>query len=177
MRSDRARQVVVAGDVVIAVVEQFVKEGIAAAAEQVVAAAAVGCRLGGQGVVRDRDHRPQVRETGPEPVEGGYVGALQLARARGPEPLAWVVQTPEVEVADLRSFYGDDAHDAARSHGPRISTSDRDYLVVRALPAIGRVSDASVEVAVQIEPPGHIGVAIQPDHLASFCPTRLRVGT
>src|SRR5260370_34309714 len=145
MRSDRARQVVVAGDVVIAVVEQFVKEGIAAAAEQVVAAAAVGCRLGGQGVVGDRDHRPQVRETGPEPVEGGYVGALQLARARGPEPLAWVVQTPEVEVADLRAFYGDHPHEAAGTHGPCISSSARDSAVGRDLRAVGRARGAPAE--------------------------------
>src|SRR5947208_4643417 len=158
---DRARQVVMARDVVVTVVEKLVKVWIASTPEQVVAASSVRRGRGRQRVVGDRDHGTQVRQARPQPVERRDVGALQLACPGGPEPFARVVHVPQVEVADLRSFHGDDAHDAARLDRPCISAADRDDVLVHAPPAPGGPRDAFVKAAVDIKTSRHVRVVVE----------------
>src|SRR5260370_35199482 len=101
---------------------------------------------------------------------------MELASARGPESLARVVQVPEVEVADLRSFHSDDPHHAARAHRPCVSASDRDDMVVHKTPALDSLRDAAVEDAVENQPSRRTRVAIQP-HRPPFFPPRIMAGT
>lgn len=77
--------------------EEVVDVGVAAGAEEVVAAAAVGVgAVPGEGVADDGGHGAEVGEVGPQPVVGGEVGGVELAGARGPEALAGVVEVPDV---------------------------------------------------------------------------------
>ena len=80
-RRDRPRQIVVAGDIEVTVVEQLVQVGIASSAEQVVAASTGSRGLRRDAVVGDGHHRTQVGETGPQPVERRHVSSLQLSGA------------------------------------------------------------------------------------------------
>ena len=164
--SNGSRQVVVTGHVVVAVVEQLVEIRVASRPEQVVAPPAVRRRSRRQSVVGDRRHRSQVRQARPQAVERGHVRALDLPRPRRPEPLARIVEVPQVEVAHLRAFDRQQADDGAGSHGPRVAAPDRHRVRMRqAAPAFRR--DPLVEPMVEVETPRHGGVAIQP-HRATF---------
>src|SRR5207247_3868871 len=102
----------------LALVEELVHVGIAAGAEQVVAATAVRVAAVLEAVA-DRQHRPEVRQARPEPVERREMRPMKLARARGPEALPWISQAPDVEVRHLRPLHGHDAEELTGTHGPR----------------------------------------------------------
>jgi hypothetical protein len=83
---------------------------VAAAAQQVVDAAAIGIdAVLGEAVGGDGRERAEIRQARPQPVEGRDMGALKLARARRPEPFTRIVPVPDVEVADLCALDRDDA--------------------------------------------------------------------
>src|SRR5438128_391587 len=94
-------------------------------------------------------------------VEGRDVRALQLPRARGPEALARVVEVPEVQVAHLRSLDRHYAHHRSRLHGPRVATADGDDVLVRAPALRHRFRHALVELAIEADTSGHVGVAVE----------------
>ncbi len=151
-----------AAHVPLLAVEQLVHVRIAAGAEQIVAAGAVGVAAVLHGVGGDREHRAQVRQARPQPIEGGHVRLVELARARGPEALARVGQVPDVEVRHLRALDRHDAEDLARPHRPRPSRAARDdeALDQVALAALRR--QARVEVAVHVERRARLGLV---DHV------------
>lgn len=128
-----------------AATEQGIDVRIAAGAEQVVHAAAVrgaknavhvhptipiptAPRL--QAVGDDGHHRPQVRQTAPQPVAHRDVAGVQLARAGGPEALARIVRRPEVEVGDLGAARGGEAQDLAGGDAPGVAGARRERVGV-----------------------------------------------
>lgn len=100
--------------------EEMVDVGIAARAQEVVAAAAevggaaaAAAAEAGRQRVGDHGHQgSHVGEVGPEPVEGGQVGGVQLAGSAGPEVFGVVGGGEGVEVDDLGAVGGGDAEDA-----------------------------------------------------------------
>src|SRR5215218_3246679 len=84
--------------------EQLRDIRIAARAKKIVTTTAVLVFSVLDRLPRDRQHRTQIREHRPEPVEVGQVRAFELAGASRPESLPWVMQIPGVEVDDLRSL-------------------------------------------------------------------------
>lgn len=46
------------------------------------------------------------------------MACVQLSRARRPEAFPWVGGVPDIEVADLRAFWGGDADDGAGGREP-----------------------------------------------------------
>src|SRR5712691_10662281 len=87
--------------------------------------------------------------------------ALQLPGARGPEALAWIVEVPEVQVADLRSLDRHDAHHRACFHGPRVAAADGDDVLMRAPALRHRLRNALVELVIEVETTGHVRVAVE----------------
>src|SRR5204863_59288 len=71
-------------------------------------------------------HRTQVGQARPQPIERAHVCLVQLSRARGPEALARTREIPDVEVGDLGPFEGHDAENLSGSHRPRPSRPARD---------------------------------------------------
>src|SRR5205823_3148471 len=88
--------------------------------------------------------------------------ALNLPCARGPETLARVVQAPQVQVAHLWAFDGDDARHRPSLHGPRVAAADRHDVLVDQAPCLQVLSDATVEVAVEVEAARCVRIAVQP---------------
>ena len=98
-------------EVVRGAAEQLIDVGVAARAEQVVAAGVVLVAAVADGVGDERDHRPQERQVAPQAMAGGDVGAVELSGAGRPEPLAWIVRRPQVEIDDLRTVDRREPHD------------------------------------------------------------------
>ncbi len=113
-----------------------------------------------QRIRRDGDQRPQVRQTRPQPIERGDVRPVQLARARGPEALARVVQVPDVEVADLGALRGRDAADVAGGDRPGAAGADGEGKFEGEMPGggvRGGGGDGVVEGGVRAEVGGVVG--------------------
>ena len=111
------RQVRVTAVMILRAAEEELRVGIAARADDVVNAAAVGVEaVPVECVVRDRGERPQVRQRAPQPVAGRHMGCVQRARFAGEEALAEVVCIPQVQIADLRSLDADDSKQMAGRH-------------------------------------------------------------
>ena len=87
--------------------------------------------------------------------------SLQLPSSRGPEALARVVQVPEIQVTDLRPLDRDQAHHGARLDRPCVSAPDWHDVVVNAATVLGPACNPRVEVAIEIEAPRHVGVAVE----------------
>src|SRR5699024_12135050 len=107
--------------------QHLVDVRVAAAAEQIVHTAAVLVEaVIGQAVARYGRHGPQKRQRGPQTIERGYMGALQLPRACCPHVLARVMHMPQIEVAHLRPLDRDDAEHMARRYAPGPGAANRD---------------------------------------------------
>ncbi len=123
---ERAGQVRVAAVVIVAAGEEPVGVGVAAGADDVVDAGAEAVdAVPVERVLGDRRHRAEMRQAGPEAVAGGEVGAVQRPGLAGEEALGEIGGGPEVEVADLRAFGGDDAEEMAGRHGERAGVARR----------------------------------------------------
>ena len=178
----RAHEIAVTAEVELLAVEQLVHVRVAPGPQEIVAAAAVLVPPVLDAVGRHRQHRPQIRQARPEPVEGREVRLVQLARARRPEALARVRQAPHVEVGHLRPLHGDDAEDLPRAHRPRSARSPGDDEPVDqgAAPRLAR--QAAVELAVDLERRArlrvvdHSGthVSVEPPSPRTPFPTRRR---
>jgi hypothetical protein len=118
-RGDRSHEVAVAAEVEVLAVQELVHIRVAARSEQIVAAAAVLVAAVLNGVGGDRQHRPEIGQARPEPVERRQVRLVELSGAGGPEALARVREAPHVEIGDLRPLDSDDANELARADGPR----------------------------------------------------------
>src|SRR5262249_60632100 len=91
-------------------------------------------------VRRDREHRAQIRQARPKPVEGRHVRLMELARARGPEALTGIAQVPDIEVRNLRALERHDAKDLAREHRPRAPGAPRNDEAVDERPRGARLA-------------------------------------
>lgn len=94
------------------------------------------------------------------------MGALELARSRGPESLARVVTLPQVEIAYLWALHGNDADDLTGTDLPCIPGADGHHVMVDELASAGLEPDAQVALGVECEPAGMLGVAVE-SHTAS----------
>src|SRR5712664_1473053 len=137
VRGDRAHQVRVAAEVEVLAVEHLVHVGVAAGPEEIVAARPVLVAPVADAVVGDREHRPEVRQAGPEAVVGGDVRAVKLLGAGGPEALARIAEAPRVEVGDLRPLHRDYAEEVARPYRPRAARPHRDHEPLDQGPGVG----------------------------------------
>src|SRR6266851_54225 len=127
VRRHGAHKVGVAAVVEIVAGQHAIDVRVAARAQKVVDAPAIVVdAVAGQAVGGDGRHWPQIGQGRPQAVEHRHVRGLELAGARGPQPLARIVEIPQVEVADLRSLDRDDAKDVARRHFPGPASTDRD---------------------------------------------------
>lgn len=91
---------------VLATAQHRIDVGIAPRAEQIMTAAAhLVDAVVGERVANDGAQRSEIRQRRPKPVADGDVRGMQLAGACGPETFSWVVQIPEVEIADLRAVW------------------------------------------------------------------------
>src|SRR5438094_8872303 len=88
--------------------------------------------------------------------------ALKLPCARGPETLARVVQAPQVRVAPLGAFGGDDARHRPGLARPRVAAADRHDVLVDEAPGPQVLRDATVEVVVEVEAARCVRIAVQP---------------
>ena len=114
-----------AAEVEVFSVEHLVHVGVAARAEQIVAARAIRVAAVSDRVVGDRDHRPEVGQAGPEPIVGGDVRAVELLGPGGPESLAGIAEIPGVEVRHLGSLHRHDAEELAGPNRPRAAGAHR----------------------------------------------------
>src|SRR5438093_12960979 len=88
--------------------------------------------------------------------------ALDVPCARGPEPLARVVQAPQVQVAHLWAFDGDDARHRPSVDRPCVAAADRHDVLVHEAPGPQVLRDATVEVVVEVEAARCVRIAVQP---------------
>src|SRR3569832_230713 len=94
-RCERPCQVRVAAVVIVATRQQTVRVGVAARADDVVDAAAVGVEaVPAERVVCDRRYWPQIRQRAPQPVAGAHMRAVQRAGLAAEETLAEVRGVP-----------------------------------------------------------------------------------
>src|SRR5580704_71746 len=125
---------------------------IAARAQKVVDAPAIVVdAVAGEAVGRDGRHRPQMGQGRPQAVEHRHVRRLELAGARSPQPLARIVEIPQVEIADLRALDRDDAKDMARRHFPGPAGADRDDEGLDEAATRGVFRDPPIEVLVDVQ--------------------------
>ena len=130
--------------------QQFIHIGIAAGAQQIVHPPAVFINaivrqcVGGNG--GDRAHKRQVR---PQAIKGGQMGALQLAGARHPHPLAWVMAVPDIQIAHLRAFRRGDAEQMPGRHFPGEAGADRHPMLRGQYPLA--VGQRLIKIAVDIQ--------------------------
>src|SRR5215212_5732568 len=111
--------------------------GIAACAKKIVATTAVFVFPILYGLPGDRQHRSQIGQHRPEPVEVGEVSALELTGARRPEALTRILQIPGVEIDDLRPLDRNYATDLPGSHRPGVTSPNWHNVLMRQSPAIG----------------------------------------
>jgi hypothetical protein len=90
-------------------VQDLVYVWIAARPQQVVATGAVFVDLVVDGVVGDGNHRPEIRQAGPQSIKSRNVSPMQLLGAGRPEPFSGIVKAPGVEVGHLWPFHHNDA--------------------------------------------------------------------
>src|SRR5229473_349107 len=145
VRGDRAHEIRVAAEVEVLAVEHLVHVGVAAGPEEIVATRPVLVAPVADAVVGDREHRPQVRQAGPEAVVGGDVRAVKLLGASGPEALARITEAPRVEVGDLRPLHRDYAEEVARPYRPRATRAHRNHESLDQGPGVGLGGQAVVE--------------------------------
>src|SRR5438128_52339 len=118
---------------------------------------AVGGAAVRDAVAGDRPHRPEVRQAGPEPVEGRQMRPVELARARGPEALSWISEVPDVEVRHLRPLDGDDAEELTGPHGPGPARTPGDDEPLDEPSPAGLAREGPVELAVDLEGRARLG--------------------
>ena len=58
-----------------------------------------------QRVRYDRTKRSQVRQHRPQPITNRYMRSMQLSCSRSPEPFSRIMQTPNIQVSDLRTTW------------------------------------------------------------------------
>jgi hypothetical protein len=150
-RRDRAHEIAVTAEVELLAVEQLVDVRVAPRPEQVVTAAAVLVAPVADAVAGHRQHRPEVRQARPQPVEGHEVRLVELARARRPEPLARVRQAPHVQIRHLRPLDGDDPEDLPGTHRPRPARPPGHDEPVDQGALAGLTRQSTVELAVDLE--------------------------
>ena len=56
-------------------------------------------------IINNRAKRSKESKVAPKPVVNGDVSLLKLAGPRRPHPLPWILQTPQIQVADLGSVH------------------------------------------------------------------------
>ena len=115
----RAGQVGMAAMVILAAMAQErMGIGVAARADHVMDRAAEGIEpVPVERVMRDRRHRAQMGQAGPEPVAGRQMRAVQRPRLAREEAFGEVMRGPEVEVAHLRAADRMDAEELPGGHG------------------------------------------------------------
>jgi hypothetical protein len=150
-RRHRAHEVAVAAQIELLAVQELVHVRVAPRAEQIVAAAAVLIAAVLDAVCRHRQHRSQIRQARPEPVERREMRLMELAGARRPEALARVGEIPHVQVGHLRPLDGDDAEDLARAHRPRAARPAGDDEPVDQGAPSGLAGQSPVELAIDLE--------------------------
>src|SRR5262249_52087113 len=102
-------------------------------------------------VANDRGHWAQVRQTGPEAVKDTHVRTVQLLGTSCPEPLAWVVQMPEIQVTNLRPGHGYNAADVSGPDGPRFPRPDRHHQLLDRRPSGDLVAKTAIEPCIHTE--------------------------
>ena len=122
---DCAGEVGMTVEVVRGAAQQLVDIWIATCAQQVVAAGVVGITAVPHGVGDECDHRPQERQVARQSVTGGDMGPVELSCASSPEPLAWIVLRPQVEIDDLRSVDSRESDDLPGRDRERVAGSHR----------------------------------------------------
>ena len=145
-RGQGPSEIRMAAIMVVAARQQKVRVGVAAGADDVMhAGAELVDAVPVQGVVGEGRHRAQPWKGAPQPVTGADVGGVQGTGLAAVEPLAEVGGVPQVQVADLRAFDGDDAKQMsgrdlecpciARRHGQRLHQGEiaSDRLVERPI--------------------------------------------
>jgi hypothetical protein len=131
--------------------QELVHIGIAARPQQVMAPGPVCINAVVDAVANDRRHRAQVRQTGPEAVKHAHVRTLQLLGTGCSEALAWVVQMPEIYVANLRPRYGHNAADVSGRDGPRFARPDRHHQLLDQRPSGDLVAKTPIEPCIHAE--------------------------
>ncbi len=134
IRKDRSSQVGVAAVVELFSHKHFMNIRVTARTKKVVAPTAVGINTVLNGVIRGRQHWPQIGVYRPQSVEGRHVGALELPRPRRPEVLARITQVPAVKVGDLGAFDHNDSAELTGSNRPCLSRTNRDHKLLRERP-------------------------------------------
>ena len=91
-------------------IQEAVGVGVAAGADDVMDARAIGVEaVPAERVMRDGRHRPQIGQGAPEPGAGGHMRCIERPRLAAEEALGEIRGVPQIEVADLRAFDADDA--------------------------------------------------------------------
>ena len=115
---DRPGQIRMAAMVIVAPGQEAVGVGIAARADHVVDAGAVGVEpVPAERVMGDGRHRPEIRQGAPEPGAGRQMGRVERAGLAAEEALGEICRAPQVEVADLRAL---DAENAEKMPGRNV---------------------------------------------------------
>src|SRR2546425_11082294 len=76
-------------------------------------------------IISNRQDRSEKRGARPQAVVRRQVSTVKLFRACSPEPLTRIAKVPCIEVANLRSFNGDDATELSGTDRPRSSGTGR----------------------------------------------------
>jgi hypothetical protein len=77
-----------------------------------------------QRIINDCTKRPEKRKIAPKSVINRYMSLLELPGSRGPHPFSWILQTPQIQIADLRPVHNRySANTACRDLDPSASFS------------------------------------------------------
>ena len=118
---------------IIRAIEQSVRVGIAPGPNHIVNASAIVVpAVPVQGVIGNRRKRAQEGKGAPKSVASVHVGGVQRPGLAAEKAFLKRVRIPHVEVAHLRSRYGDDAKDATSRDEARARVA-RGYLEFLAL--------------------------------------------
>src|SRR5262249_16538568 len=151
IRRHRPHEIGVAAEIEVLAVEHLVDVGIAARAEEIVAAGAVFVAAVADGVVGDGEHGPEIGQAGPEPIVGGDMRSVELLGPGRPEPLARIAEVPHVEVGDLRPLHGHDAEELAGAHRPRLAPALGDDESLDGGASLCALGEAVVERTIHLD--------------------------
>src|ERR1700733_757753 len=108
--------------VIIAARYQPLRVGVAARANDVMNARAVGVEaVPSERIVCNRRHRPQIGQRAPKPGAGGHMRCVKRPRFAAEEPFGEITRTPQIEVAHLRPLNADNAKEMPRRNVERAS--------------------------------------------------------
>ena len=117
MPGQRAGKVRVAAMMILRVLQQAIRIGIAARPDDIMNTGTVGIpAIPVQRVFGNGGQRAQVRQSAPEPVASADVGGMECSGLAAEKAFAQIVAMPEVQVANLRTFGADNAKEVPGRH-------------------------------------------------------------